>query len=355
MKIMVIPVFRDGSSFYRVTQPYEEMIRQDLADVCMCKPTELETPEFWIAIKECDFVVVRMANSSFVLDWLDKFVPNKKVIVDLDDNIWDVNPYQDIYRWHGTKEVKHIGDKEEWLWKDGEADFNIRRNKRRLARDESLFKRAELVTVSTPRLQKLVKQYNDNVEVVYNALNFDNWKPYKLEKNEFRIGWAGGVSHYADMMEVKEDVRYILEKYKNAKLVLAGSVFDGFIKDLPKDQVEVLPWVDIEAHPYRTILMNLDLAIIPLAKNEFNSCKSCVKWYEFASIKVPTVATNYPPYADEMPKSALVDNFREKMEVIINSQDYAQKIADESYDWVVKNRDIKKHAKKLYDTIKKTQ
>lgn len=347
---MVLPVGRDGSSYYRITQPYAVMARQGLADIIFVNKDELETPEFWIAIKECDFVATRMANSDFILNWLDKYVPNKKVIIDIDDNIWDVNPYQDIYRWHGTQEVRH-GDK--WLWKDGESDFNIRRNKRRLERDNNLFRRANIITVSTERLEKLVSEYNKNTKVIYNSIDFNKWKPYNLEKKEFRVGWSGGVSHYADIIGVKEDFEYLLKKHKNMKLVIAGTVFDGFTKGLPKEQIEFLPWVDIEAHPYRTILMNLDLAFIPIAKNSFNECKSCVKWYEFASIKVPTIATNYPPYSDEMPELALTDNFREKIEQLMNAKAIRDKNADYSYNWVVKNRNINNEAKKLYEFISK--
>jgi glycosyltransferase involved in cell wall biosynthesis len=275
-------------------------------------------------------------------------VPNKKVLLDLDDNIWDVSPYQDIYRWHGRQEVMHDG---KWLWKDGEDDFNIRRNKRRLARDEELFRRADLITVSTPRLEKRLREFNKKVKVVYNALNFDNWKPVKMQKEKFRIGWSGGVSHYIDLMEIKDALTEILNEHKNVKFIIAGSTFDGFTKDMPKDQIEIQPWVDIEAHPFRTALMNLDLAVIPLAKNGFNECKSCIKFYEFASLGIPTIATKFPPYSDEMHRKALTNDFKAKIEHLLHSRIDREEIAEKALKWVRENRDIKKEAKKLYEYI----
>jgi glycosyltransferase involved in cell wall biosynthesis len=352
LEILVMPVGRDGSSFYRATQPYTEIHKQELAGVTLVQPSELESTDFWNAIQKCDWIMVRMSHSDFVINWLDKFVPNKKIILDIDDNIWDVSPYADIYRWHGTQEVKH-GDK--WLWRDGEDDFNIRRNKRRLARDEALFARANLVTVSTPRLEKLLKVFNPNTKVIYNGINFDNWKPYKMEKDKyFRIGWSGGVSHYVDLIEFKDDLEYLMDKHKNLKFVEAGTHFEGITKNLDQDRVEKIPWVDVEAHPYRSALMNLDLAVIPLAKNSFNECKSCVKWYEFSALGVPTIATNIPPYSDEMPEFSTPNNFREAIEELMNAKARRDKMVEYNLNWVVKNRDIKKIAKELHEHIAKS-
>jgi len=349
--IIVMPVGRDGSSYYRVTQPYIKMHEMGLATVIAPKHTELDTVEFWEAIKKCDWIVVRMEHREFVLDWLDKNVPNKKIILDIDDNIWDVNPYAQIYAFHGTHEVMH-GDK--FLWKDGEGDFNIRRNKRRLLRDEELMRRANLVTVSTPRLKEKLEQFNKNVKVIYNGLNFDNWKPVNINKTEeFRIGWAGGATHYVDLIPLKEDLKYLMNKYKNIKFVIAGMNFEGLTKELPKDRVEILPWVDCEAHPFRTVLMNLDLAIIPLINNEFNVCKSCIKYYEFAVVKVPVLASKVPPYSDELPTEILTTDFRNSIEQIINNRGNGKQeaISENCYNWVKENRDINKIVISLYEYL----
>jgi hypothetical protein len=352
LNILVMPVYRDGSSFYRITQPYTEINAQKSATIVLPKHSELESKDFWESLKICDWIVVRMCHSDFVINWLDKYVPNKKIIIDLDDNIWDVNPYQDIYRWHGQQEVMHEG---KYLWKDGENDFNIRRNKRRLARDEQLFRRANMITVSTKRLEKKLKEFNKNVFTVYNGLNFDNWKPYKMEKDEyFRIGWSGGSSHYVDLIEMKESMERLMDKHKNIKLVLAGAEFKGITKDMDKNRVELLPWVDIEAHPYRSALMNLDLAVIPLADIGFNKYKSCIKWYEFASLKVPTIASKVPPYSDEMSKKELSLNFVKDIEDIMVNKTRRKKMVDKSYKWVTKHRDIKKLSQRLYGYISKS-
>ena len=349
--IIIMPVGRDGSSYYRVTQPYVRMHELGLATVIAPKHTELDTKEFWEAIKKCNYIVVRMEHREFVLDWLDKNVPNKKIVLDLDDNIWDVNPYAQIYAFHGTHEVMH-GDK--FLWKDGEGDFNIRRNKRRLLRDEELLRRADIVTVSTPRLADKIKQFNKNVYVVYNGLNFDNWKPVNINKtDEFRIGWAGGATHYVDLIPLKEDLKYLMNKYKNIKFVIAGMNFEGLTKELPAGRVEILPWVDCEAHPFRTVLMNLDLAIIPLVNNAFNICKSCIKYYEFAAVKVPVLASKVPPYSDELFSENLTTDFRASVEQIINNrgQGKQEAITDNCYNWVRENRDINKIVFSLYEYL----
>jgi hypothetical protein len=55
---------------------------------------------------------------------------------------------------------------------------------------------------------------------VYNGLNFENWKPVEIKKDEFRFGWSGGISHYGDLIEIRDDIEYILKKYPKSKFIM---------------------------------------------------------------------------------------------------------------------------------------
>jgi glycosyltransferase involved in cell wall biosynthesis len=349
MKIVLLPLTRDGCHWYRNFQPYEEIKRQGLADIVIIAEKDMEKNYELVAetILSADYIVGRFCHYKFI-QWVDKYAPGKKIIIDNDDFVFNPNPYGDIYQSYGIREVKHG---KEWLWKDGESGFNIKNNLARIKEDQELIKRADILTVSTPRLKEV---YGEKSLVVYNALDLSIWKPYKIEKenkSEFRIGWSGGSTHYGDLYTIKNDLEYITKKYPNVKLVISGSTFEAIFKNINPSQLEFKPWIDISGHPYRTILGNIDLAIIPLEKNDFNKYKSCIKWYEYASIGVPTIAVNYPPYSDEMPEIALTNNFREKITELIEAKVKRDKISEYGLNWVRKNRDIQTIAKDLYNSL----
>lgn len=321
LRILVMPHGRDGCSFYRLIQPYKKIFDLGLADVILVKAEDIEKEDFLFNnIPAADVIVCRSGHS----EWLDKFLyphyetKEKTIVLDFDDDIYDISPYADVYAWHGTSEVEHIKENGEKikLWEDGKAGFDIKRNVEKLKLVEKMCRKVDLITVSTERLKERFLKFNENVKVVPNGLNLDEWKPYPLKKDKyFRIGWSGGSTHYIDLMLIKKPLEKFLKKHKDTKFIVAGQTWKGFTKDMPRDRVEEYGWKDIDAHPYRTALMNLDVAVIPLVANTFNSYKSCIKWYEFSSLGVPCICSNYPPYSDEV-VNYLFNNEKELEELL---------------------------------------
>lgn len=348
LRILVMPHGRDGCSFYRLIQPYKKIYELGLADVIFIKANEVTTEEFVLNnVPAADVIVCRDGHR----EWLNKFLyphyetKDKTIVLDFDDDIYDISPYADIYSFHGTSEVIHITEDGEKikLWEDGKAGLDIKANIERLEHLENICYKVDLITVSTERLKERFTRFG-RVEVVPNALNLNDWKVYPLKKQPFRIGWTGGSSHYIDLMEIKTTLEKFLAKHKDAKFIIAGQTWKGFTKDMPKNRVEEYSWRDIDAHPFRTALLNLDVAVIPLAHNSFNSYKSCIKWYEFSALGIPCICSNYPPYSDEV-KEYLYDTQEELYELL--EQAYKGKLKVDN--WVVENRNITDIAQQLFD------
>jgi glycosyltransferase involved in cell wall biosynthesis len=91
-----------------------------------------------------------------------------------------------------------------------------------------------------------------------------------------------------------------MEKYPHLKFVVSGAWFEGVLKTIPdwQKRVELNPWVDISAYPYKSILNDMDFFVIPLQDTEFNRCKSNIKWVEQAAIEVPAVTSLVSPYKE---------------------------------------------------------
>jgi glycosyltransferase involved in cell wall biosynthesis len=353
MKIFVMPMPNNGCSYYRINKPYRAINDKE---IIFFENKDLESPVALQYLEQCDYVLCRQHHDKAILEILDPLFSHKnskrgklKVILDMDDDVFDIDPYSDSYEVFGIEEVKH-GDK--WLWKDG-ANIDIKENKATRNRLERFLIRADIITVSTERLKKTYSRYNSNVIVVPNAIDEKDWiVPNFKEHKEFRIGWTGGTSHYSDWWTIKEDIEKIAKEYPNVKFVIGGAKFEGIFKNINPKQVEYWGWVDATGHGYRVAMMDLDLAIIPLKDSSFNSNKSCIKFYEFSSLKVPTICSNVPPYSDEAPKESLTNNFYESIKYYIKNIDKAKEMAEKNYDWVMENRNQENISKELYKKLK---
>jgi hypothetical protein len=96
---------------------------------------------------------------------------------------------------------------------------------------------------------------------------------------------------------------------------------------------------------YPQVLRNLDLDIglAPLLDNEFNRSKSCIKFYEYASLGTVTLASDVLPYNKEvnyLAKNTYKDWYK-KLEKLIIDKEFREKILKEQQNYVFQNRDIK--------------
>lgn len=363
LRVLVLPVGRDGCSYYRITQPYKRLAKEEGVEVIMQQNGTLASQEFVQNVAAADVIVAREMHKELLNEFIYKNfeTENKKIVFDFDDDLFDISPYADIYAYHGTQEVKHRNEDgtEFMLWEDGKNGFDVARNTERIESTLELVRKVDIVTVTTERLAKRFSEYNQNVVVVPNALDLSVWHEYPLKKKEFRIGWTGGSTHYADWAEVKSVIEKFLKENKDTKLIMAGVNWDGIVKNIDKSQFEFWDWVDAEGHGYRTALMNLDIAIIPLADNSFNSYKSCIKWYEFASLGVPCIVSNVPPYSDEVEhgKTAYTydtqSQLAEMLTMLKENKAERKKIAKNASNWVKNNRNIDDVVDNLYEVLKK--
>lgn len=353
LKIFVMPMAVEGCSHYRINKVYKLM---GDPDIIFFQDKDIETPEALAFLEECDYILCRQYHDKAVLKILDPLFNHPdsnrkkplKVILDMDDDVFNIDPYSDAYPAFGIKEVKH-GD--QWLWKDG-INIDIEGNKDYHKSLKSFLMRADIVTVTTERLKKTYSKYNKNIIVVPNSIDPKDWiVPNFKEHEEIRIGWTGGLSHYSDWFDIKEDIERIAKEYPQVKFVIGGVRFDGIFKNIDPKQVEYWGWVDATGHGFRVAMMDLDLAIIPLRRSDFNANKSNIKFYEFSSLKIPTICSNVPPYSDEVPKECLTDNFYESIKYFIDNKDKAKELAEINYKWVMENRNQEAISKDLYKIL----
>ena len=148
---------------------------------------------------------------------------------------------------------------------------------------------ADLVTTTTPYLEKRLRKLNKNVTVLPNYPDLRRWDLPKSKNTSdtIRIGWAGSITHLKDLELIVNPLKRICKEFPQVRLLFIGesriaSRFEG----LP---VEYIPGVPFEVWPAKLHSLRLDIGLAPLLDNEFNRCKSRIKFYEYAIAEIPGI------------------------------------------------------------------
>lgn len=359
MKILGLERDDKACNYYRVFSPLNKLAELELADCQLIEyGGDIASEESFRKVLESDVVLIPRPQS---VEWLD-FVSavrraGKVVVADYDDDPFDVNPYNPYYRFSGLKEFEVVWPDgyREWLWKDGMKDekgqifFDIEANIHRRDMCRATFGKADLVTCTTPQLKEVFGQFNKNTVVIPNFINLDIYPAGKMMPNEkVRIGWQGGVSHFEDL-EMLLPIISKVSRQRDIDFLYFGDYRLGKMFE----QVEGYrheQWVPIDVYPYKLKLMNFDIGLAPLIDNPFNRCKSAIKYFEYAAVGVPTIASNIPPYSDvitNMVDGILVsseDEWKEAIRMLIDNPKLRQKLAKNAYENVRENYSLDKNA-----------
>ena len=307
-KIFVV-YSRSGCCYWRTWLPCEEMRKQGLAEFRYLD-SRLMTPETLKEnLKWCDIVHIRGLLGTDALSTMRQYQNlGLKVVTDYDDNHFEVSPFNPAYREFGLEDVQvrnpSNGDVQ-FLWKDGENGFDIKRNEVKWHAFKALLTEADAVTTPTLYLKNKfeeVSQRFDNIHVLPNAIDFDQWKPFpnirEKYKERFRFGWAVSNSHREDFIFIKPALNKFLLDHPDATFVCLGDAGLDLKQGLPAAQIEWHPFSDLwEGHyQLRMALLGLDVGICPLANTEFNRCKSPLKYEEYTAFGWPTIAQKMEPY-----------------------------------------------------------
>lgn len=220
-----------------------------------------------------DIVVLQRPSKLPMVELVhDLRASGKLVVIDLDDDLWNVHPSNPAYA----------------AWQQPELRKSL----------NACVHGASLVTVTTPELADLVRPMNRNVKIIPNMLAREDWQPELPEARQddrLVVGWAGSASHANDLFLLGGVVERLLEQHEHLEMHFAG------MRSLPfpeHPRLKVVPPVPIEEYP--DLLSTFDIGLAPVVDDRFNRCKSDLKFVEFSMAGVPTVAANVATYQRTM-------------------------------------------------------
>jgi glycosyltransferase involved in cell wall biosynthesis len=337
-------VNHSGCAWWRSRQPAEMIKKLGLAQVEIFSQYDTARNDVGRMLAECDLIVAQspcgVTSVALTREYQEM---GKVVIIDYDDLVYSCSPFNPAYRTLGIRNVnvKDVDGNDHTLWKDGEKGFSIKDNYGRYRSQEDLFKLADGVTVTTEYLKDRFIEENpilkDKITVIPNSINFNLFYPFPKRKNDrIRIGWTASSSHLNEVWMVRDIFRKLFEKYGN-KIVFVQM---GDIQELngvfTPEQFEYHRFIDITVYPLKFASLNLDIGICPLVDDEFNRCKSALKWSEYASMKVPAVCSDLPSYnCVEDGKTGFlakdVDEFVDKISRLVDDEVLRREIAENAY------------------------
>ena len=270
---------KSGCGYWRMILPASYIDNDYMVDV-----TNVEV--LYEYLLEYDVIVLQRTlnwESLYVIKKLQKL--GKKVVYDIDDNLFELpdhNPSKKKYDIDALRAVSTI------------------------------ISTVDRVTVTTQRLkQKLIKfigkEITDKIFIIPNAINMSKYPERSFDKEEpFRIVWSGSATHEVDFMQCLKGLDDFMKNHKDDDVRI---FFFGFcpicVKEILNQEhwqkrIEYVKFQDVETYFELIGEVKADVAIIPLALDDFNIAKSNIKWIEFSMASIPCVISKVPPYSDSI-------------------------------------------------------
>ena len=246
-------------------------------------------------------------------------------------NISELDSLLSHLRRTGAKLVYDIDD-ELLNLPDTHSEFTVYKERQNVIR--RLLFEADSVWTSTEALANSFKPIARNIHI------FENYLDYKLfdqldadiqstPDDIFNILYMGTSTHAADLDLVLDALRKLDEDGMKFNLYLIGITTN----------IPLFDWVKVINPPvtvyplFRQWLLTLDffdLGIAPLQLGDFNNCKSDIKFWDYTSMGIPTLASEVTAYRS----------------IIVNGENgFLTK--NHTEDWYIKIKEIMKNRPKL--------
>lgn len=287
-------------------------------------------------VSNFDFVVFQRFVNEFVLSVFNLFQStDKKIIYEIDDNLLELPKENVNYPVFKAIEKNLI----------------------------TVLGKSDLVTVTTSVLRKKFERYAKQIAVLPNLLDTRIWNFNYVKKanKKVKILFSGTPTHQSDFKVIIPALRRILIEFKDRIEFYYVGIMQVPELNLP-NVIKAFDFTpDYQSYASKLQSLNADIGLIPLEINDFNRCKSNIKWLEYSACKIASIMTDIEAYSYHIinrEDGLLVPNDEEKwyqaIKELIENENLRKKIAENAFVRVAKEFTVesKWHYWKLcYDLI----
>lgn len=146
---------------------------------------------------------------------------------------------------------------------------------------------ADWVVTSTVEIYEEVKQYNPNITIIPNRIDYSKF-PCKQETFEqfcnrkIRVGIVGAFTHFQDWKSIKGELNTLVKNptfIEQAEFIMGG--YHESAKDYWKEFSNLGLYIkSLPVDKYLRLYQEFDIILVPLVNNQFNRCKSSLRLLE---------------------------------------------------------------------------
>lgn len=248
-----------------------------------------------------------------------------KLVYEIDDNLFDIPKWNPAYKTYADERVKeHI---------------------------RTFLQNVDAVFVTQRYLADVYKPYNDRVFVLPNSVDFKvlNY-PRPRQSKKAVVCWQGSNTHEKDLSLIRTCLQRLI-KDSDCYVKLWRMTFPG---------TQEVPMVPFEAFFTMFPLLDIDIGLAPLSPNRFNLCKSNLKFLEYSALKIPTIASNFGPYAETIVNKEtgiLIDSVKDWYDAVrylLDNEAERIRLGENAYNFVKENFDVDKNCvlwKNAFDSL----
>lgn len=268
----------------------------------------------------------------------------KKIIFETDDLIFDASLkeyFEKVLKLHESRLI--------------ELDFN---------RYLETIKLCDYVICSTHELYNRFNKLGKNSFIIRNGvsneliqLSFIASENKQPHGPNIVIGYGSGTpTHNVDFLEAADALIKILQKYHNVSLQIIGylDIDNRFVAF--GDRVTHTPSVSWRTLPFK--LREFDINLAPFQNTPFCQCKSELKYFEAALLKIPTVASDIDSYryAIKNGENGFLadsqDQWYESLEKLVLDPELRINMGNKAYEHVLENYSPDVKAKELLEIFR---
>ena len=227
------------------------------------------------------------------------------------------------------------------------------------------------ISPSPTLLKKMSKFCKKPTFICPNGINPNIYMNRLNNSGQLIIGYMGAGSHWKDLFLIGEALVELNKKY-DFMFVIYGltaealdcamyeykrAIMHHFAPEKEERLKEIVKFFDDclsklkfyhlsfrppEMHPIALRGADFDIGLAPLVDSEFNRGKSCIKFYEYASVGTVTLASDVLPYSTEvnyLAKNTTRDWYN-KLEKLIVDEQFRKDLLAKQQKWVTENRSI---------------
>lgn len=352
LRILFVTFEDTGVGLYRIVQPAEQIRKQGLAEVRMCRftgtgknhidlykivrdPREMHV--WQEAAKWADIVYFTKTylREQYVLIRLlkdykrEQKAGNLITVMDMDDNVYNVNPDN-----------------------PGAGAYDEGQSEARKNVDLSIFSIDGLV-LSVDPLKKLYtdKKMDFPMYVNPNGIDFRFFKHKKKDfkrKRKLRIGFAGASGHREDL-KILDPVMEMLRWNHDFEFITVGQAYGHKFVD------DNIGFVKLPDYPKVLAKAAFDIGVAPLRDNLYNRCKSNLRLLEYSALRIPTVCSKIVTYQAPSNTIQCTDDADEWVKALSSLLEDARKrreLAESAYREVKENFNVVDQAAPLVKFLK---